>query len=110
MREKEMEGVKTGEACSHDLGEGFSQTCVHKDTLRPPVLLSPRLTSPSQECPSAASALEPRNAPLLKLQYVCVFSSHPETMSAAKGRREPGACRGMLMPHPNVCVCVCISV
>ena len=61
VRQKEMEGVRTGEACSHDLGQGFSQTRVHKDTQRhthtPPVLLSPRLTSPSKECPSADTAL-----------------------------------------------------
>lgn len=31
-REKEMERVKTGEACGRDLGEGFSQMRVHKDT------------------------------------------------------------------------------
>lgn len=77
--EKEMVGVKTGAACSHDLGQGFSQTRVLKDTHMPSALLSPRLTSPPQECPSAATALEPRNAPLLKHQcvYVCVCMSHP---------------------------------
>ena len=32
MMEKEMVGVKTGAACSHDLGQGFSQTRVLKDT------------------------------------------------------------------------------
>lgn len=46
-REKEMERVKTGEACGRDLGEGFSQMRVHKDTHMRPVVLSPRLTSPS---------------------------------------------------------------
>lgn len=34
VKEKEVDEVKTGEACSRDLGQGFSQTRVHKDTQR----------------------------------------------------------------------------
>lgn len=65
----------------------------HADTCMVNNPLSPTLSSPSKECPSADMGLEPNNASVLKHQCVCfayVFSSHPETMSAARGRRESG--------------------
>lgn len=61
--------MRTGEACRHDLGAGFSPTCAHKDAHMAGVLLSARLTSPALECPSAGTALERRNTPTP--QWIC---------------------------------------
>lgn len=74
MKGKEMEGVKTGGCTESRCRAGmFMWAQRHAETHMRPVALSPGLTSPSQECPSAAAGLEPCNCPSLTRQYVVVF-------------------------------------
>lgn len=87
----------------------LTKTCAHKDTQMPAVPMSPRLTSPSQECPSAVMGLEPPNAPLLNHQceYVCA-PSHP-TQRLCQLLRDEGS-QGhaeRCWSHTLMCVLVC---